>query len=279
MGTQDKAKVYRGRLLPDKQGQFYKKYYYHFFKSGEKASYVKCNKTDNFDNYCPWCHANQILWKGNSNDQKKAALYKRNERFCSNFFIIEDPRDSDTASEYKVNGKVRLYEFPATIESKIVNELTNEQEGYGSAIFDPEDGYDLQVRIKAKKPDAKGKVWPDYSDTMFSRSKSSIAETEAEIKEIMNTVYDLNEYINSINVDWEVQEKLLKQELLWDDVKDTFMKNVPGYSSSEEEKEVDTKSDVKEDDNPFVDEKKEDKKTNDDEPSDEDLLNELNNLG
>jgi len=132
----------------------------------------------------------------------------------------------DKESDKKVSGKVRLYEFPATVESKIKNELVNEEEGFGPAIFDPEDGHDLHIKVLAKKPDAKGKIWPDYSLTQFSRKGTAIASTEEEIKKIMDSVYDLSEYLKSMEKTWEEHEKILKQELIWDDVEETFRKKL-----------------------------------------------------
>ena len=39
MGTQDKPKVYKVRLLPDKNQDFYLKYFYHFFQTEDNKTY------------------------------------------------------------------------------------------------------------------------------------------------------------------------------------------------------------------------------------------------
>ena len=282
MGTQDTPKIYKIRLLTDKNGDFYKKYYYHFFQSGEKTYYILCEKTHGFDKFCPWCAVNQQLWKGNSADKERAGRYRRNERYVGNAFIIHDPRDSDISDpDKKYSGTRRLYEFPATVENKIANELTNDEEGFGPAIFDPENGHDLLIKISAKKPDKNGKVWPDYSLTEFSRKQSAIADTPEEIEKIMESVYDLTEYIKQMGMSWQEQEKLLKQELVWDEVEDEFIKNFGSKKEvkketpkqetkpdSDDENESDTKDDSADEESPFVD----------DDTNDEDLLNELENL-
>lgn len=289
MGTQDQPKTYKVRLLPDKNSDFYKKYYYHFFQDGDKTYYIKCPKTDDFENFCPYCYANQLLWKGNKEDQQRALRYKRNERFVGNIFVVEDPRDVDKEKDNKVSGKVRLYEFPATVESKIKNELVNEEEGFGPEIFDPESGHDLHIKVLAKKPDAKGKVWPDYSLTQFSRKKTSIAETEEEIKEIMDSVYDLSEYLKSMEKSWEDHEKILKQELIWDDLEETFRKKVSfdaGRIETTDTKKEDKKEEEKEnnqEDTNTEDEKGDSKGTDNTENTDDDLdddklMEELDNM-
>jgi len=225
MGTVDKAKEYKVRLLPDIENGFYKKYMYHGFKSGETFKYFLCEKTHGMDKFCPWCEATKMLYQGNESDKRKAGEYKRKERYVSNVYIVEDPRDAEIKDDkYKVTGKVRLYEFPATVESKIKNEITDTEQGYGMAIFDPEDGYDFILKIKAKPQDKNGKVWPDYGDTMFSRRSSPLADTEEEIEKIMSERYNLDEYIKSLKLSVDEHEKLLKTEMMWDDVGHQFEK-------------------------------------------------------
>ena len=148
MGTQEKAKEYKVRLLPDPKKGYYKNYLYHGFLSGESFVYFLCEKTFDMDAYCPFCDVTKLLYQGNESDKRKASEYKRKERFVSNVFIAEDPRDAETKNEeYKVEGTVRLYEFPATVESKIANEITDKEQGYGIAVFDPEEGYDFILKI------------------------------------------------------------------------------------------------------------------------------------
>jgi hypothetical protein len=219
MGTTEKAKEYKIRLLPDVENGFYKKYMYHGFKSGETFKYFLCEKTHGMDKYCPWCEATKMLYQGNDSDKRKAGEYKRKERYVSNVYIVEDPRDAEVKDEaYKVSGKVRLYEFPATVESKIKNEITDTEQGYGMNIFNPEDGYDFILKIKAKPKDKNGKEWPDYGDTMFSRRSSPLADSEEEIEKIMESRFNLDEYINSLKLSVDEHEKLLKSEMLWEDV-------------------------------------------------------------
>jgi len=225
MGTVEKANVYRVRLLPDKNSEFYKHYYYHYFMTDEKHHFIKCSKTDGMDNFCPWCSITQTLYKGNKEDKKLAKNYQRKERFVGNIVVIDDPRDEDVDDEYKVSGKVRLYEFPATIESKIKAELTDKAEGFGSAVFDPEDGHDLLIKIKAKKPDPNGKSWPDYSDTMFARKSTSLG-TEKEIDDLMEETTDLVEYLKDSTLSWEEHKKLLQIEGVWEDVEDEWNRRV-----------------------------------------------------
>jgi hypothetical protein len=295
MGTVDKAKEYRVRFLPDKNSDFYTKYFYHYFIIDEKHHFVVCPKTHGLDEYCPWCSISQMLYKGNKEDKKLAANYKRLEKFVGNILVVDDPRDADVEDEYKVSGKVRLYEFPGTIESKLKNEITDRSEGYGMAVFDPEDGFDLIIKIKAKKADPNGKVWPDYSDTQFSRKSSKIG-TEKEIEEIMAQTVVLSDYLNNSTLTWDEHRKLLKLEGYWEDVEEEFERRTNTVNSDKKSKSDDVKEDKKDDGvkEDVTETKKEVKKEvkkeagspKDEEPpftpdeglSDEELLRELQNM-
>lgn len=291
MGTVDQAKTYRVRFLPDKNSDFYLKYCYHYFVIDEKHYFIFCPKTHGMDEYCPWCSVSQILYKGNKDDKALAANYKRMEKFIGNVLVIDDPRDADVEDEYKVSGTVRLYEFPATIESKLRNEVTDRAEGYGAKIFDPEDGFDLVIKIKAKKPDKNGKMWPDYSDTQFSRKSTSLG-SEKEIDELIEKTVNLKEHIETSSLSWDEHKKLLKLEGYWEDVEDEFNRRTGGVSNGKEEtsststKARSTQKEEKEevDDIPFdkgpSSQKNDPKKGRapSKEMSDEDLLRELENM-
>ena len=223
-GTADKPKVYEGRFLQDPEGIFYKKYYYHMFSYGESWKFLFCDKTHNFDNFCPWCSATQKLYAGSAADKKAAGNYKRKEKFVSNFYIVDDPRDVESEDDRKNSGKVLLYEFPTKLESKIKNELTDKKNGLGLSIFDPsDDGYNFIIKVKSTKAQADGKVWPEYSDSVFAR-KSSALGTDAEIKQIMSERHNIREYLESMHVIDETHISLLQNEMLWQIVEKDWLK-------------------------------------------------------
>lgn len=251
MGTVDRAKEYKVRLLPDPVKGFYKEYFYHGFMSGEKFKYFLCPKTDGLDVYCPFCEANKILYQGNDTDKKKAIDYKRKVRYVSNIYVIDDPRDAEVKDDsYKVNNTVRLYEFPATVESKICNEVTDKVNGYGLGIFDPEKGYDLILKVKSKPKDKYGKEWPDYGDTMFARRSTPIVEDVDKIEDIMSQRVDLSKYIDSLKLSVDDMESLLKIEMLWEDVGHTFerqlRREMPDDTSPQQEPQTNNQTSVQE---------------------------------
>ena len=287
MGSHDKPKEYHVRLLVDNNKDFYKKYHYHMFESGDQWVFIMCPKTKDMDAYCPWCQATQILYKGSSSDKKKAYNYKRKDKYVGNIFVVKDPRDVDENDpDKKLAGKTFLYEFPQTIETLVRKEITDVENGWGYVIFDPEDGHNLIISIGAKKPDKNGKVWPDYSLTTFAKRPSAIADTEEGIQEIMDTCQDISEYIDKSMLSPEDHKKYLKAEMLWDDVEDHFMRHM---AEQQEEKPSDDEeprpsepvesSEPSKESKPSKKKESKEEKPSDDGLSDEELLAELESLG
>lgn len=267
MGTASKPNEYHVRLLPDTNGDFYKKMHFHMFRSGEKWNFILCPKTFSMDNYCPWCALTQILYQGSESDKKRAYNYKRKDKFVGNVFVVNDPRDAGiNDEEKKLGGKTFLYEFPQTIETLIKKEITDTENGWGYDIFEPEKGYNFIISIGAKKPDKDGKVWPDYSLTTFAKRPSSIADTEGEVDEIMSSTQSLSDYLNKSSLTPEQHKELLMSEMVYEDVEDGFIRHMMKSSEVSEGKTEEKKKEKKE---------KVSKPAAPSDSSDEDLLNEL----
>jgi hypothetical protein len=233
-GTADKPKTYEGRFLPDPKGNFYLKYFYHMFMSGEQWQFVLCSKTKDFENWCPWCSVTQKLFMGGSEDKKQAYIYKRKEKYVGNFFVVKDPRDAEKEDpDDKVENTIKLYEFPGRVESKLKQEITDTKQGYGLSIFDPgEEGYNFILKVKSTKKDAQGRTWPDYSDSMFSRQSEALG-SDRQIKQILGNCFDLEEYVKDLERTEEEVIELLKVEMVWELVEGEH-KRMKGLQSTKE---------------------------------------------
>jgi hypothetical protein len=230
-GTVEQAKVYEGRFLPDPEGEFYKRYYYHFWKSGEQWKFVFCPKTHDYKNFCPICSVVSKLYNGTKDDKTQGYNLKKKEKNVANFFIVKDSRDDDRDDENKVVGKVKLYEFPSKVEQKLKKEVTNRDEGYGSQIFDPgEDGRNFIISVLSTKKQHDGRQWPDYSTSDFSRKQYALGSDE-EIEELLESCTNLKGYIDSMETDKDKIVEILKSEFLWDLVEDECIAN--GFSDVE----------------------------------------------
>lgn len=265
-GTPERPKVYEGRFLPDKDGNFYEKYLYHMFRLGERWQFVLCEKTFGMDHFCPFCTASSKLYMGTSADKKVAGQFKKKEKFVSNFYVIDDPRDNERDADKKVNKTVKLYEFPWKVEMKLKEEITNSKHGLGISIFDPGDeGYNFLLKVLATKKDRDGNIWPDYSMSEFTRRPSSLG-SEEEVDKIMQSTTSLKEYVSMMRKPDDETLDILKKAMIWELVESEWnrYKNV-----TVEEKEAD--NDVFVDDEDVVD-------TDLSEDEDEDLLRELDNI-
>ncbi len=284
MGTLQKPNEYFLRMLPDSDGNFYKKMMYHMFQSGESWSFIMCPKTHGMDNYCPWCAITQLLYQGSTADKKKAGQYKRKEKFVGNTFVIKDPRDANEQdTERHFAGKTFLYEFPGVVEAQIKKEITDTENGWGPVIFDPEEGHNMILRIGAKKPDQNKKTWPDYAQSTFAKKPTAIADTDEGIDAIMETVQSINEYLDASMWDADKHETLLKSEMIWDDVEDEFLRHFKASEVADKVKEKAKKTDTIEQSDQDLQpdaqpEPKAKKKTDTIEQSDQDLLDELSDL-
>ena len=265
-GTPERPKVYEGRFLPDKDGNFYEKYFYHMFRLGERWQFILCEKTFGLDHFCPFCTASSKLYMGTSADKKVAGQFKKKEKFVSNFYIIDDPRDGERDDDKKVNNTVKLYEFPWKVEMKLKEEITNRKHGLGISIFDPgDDGYNFLLKVLATKKDRDGNIWPDYSMSEFTRRPSSLG-TEDEVDEIMKSTVSLKEYISMMRKPDDEVMDILKKAMIWELVESEWnrSKNV-----TTEEREADDDVFVEDDENSEPDLS---------EDEDEDLLKELDNI-
>ena len=278
-GTTEKAKVYVGRFLPDPDGNFYVKYFYHMFKVGEKWNFFLCPKTRGMEEFCPWCAAAAHLYTGTKADKEMAFNIKRKERFAANWYVMDDPRDADVANEDdKVTGKVRIYEFPTKLEKKIKEQITDGKNGLGDAIFDPgKEGFDFILKVTSTKKDSNGKEFPDYSLSEFGRKPHAIADIDKDIESIMKTTISLSKYLENMERDDEITMAVLKQSMLWDLVESEW-KKAKGVMPTEkqavkQEEEEDIPDFNKKEEAPFDSDD-----SDDSELSDSQLLKELENL-
>jgi hypothetical protein len=296
-GTETVAKEYVLRFLPDKNNIFYKLYYYHMYRVGEKWFFDLCPKTFDFEDYCPECSVTQKLWMGTANDKKAANNYKRKRKYVGNAYIVKDPRDEGLEEEDQAAGKVKLYEFPNKVEMKLKEELTDTEEGLGPKIFDPDEGgHNFILKVLSTKPTNEGDTWPDYAQSIFSRRSSAIG-TKDEIDKIMDERHDIDEYIKSLKKSDDEIEKALKDEMVLPLIEDEWKKIKEKNDShksngvvaeaaqhmenkeheNEEKQHLENKEKKKnEEDLPWNDEKEE--KKDDLDQSDADLLAELEDL-
>lgn len=236
-GTETNPKLYVGRFLPDPEGVMYKKFLYHMYKNdADEYIYILCPKTYDFKEFCPLCFTSGKLYAGSERDKQLAKKYKRNIRFIGNWYLIEDPRDVDAEEPQWVN-KVWQWEFPSKIETKLDEEL-KDNDGLGMRIFDPgQNGYNFNIKVK-ETGDANQK-FPEYSSSSFSRKASPLG-TDKEIKKIMEScvpvVSIIEKKFNENN--WaKVKESLMEGSLWTDALQREWTKHMGASAHSEVQNE------------------------------------------
>ncbi|MFW6129965.1 MAG: hypothetical protein ACOC56_02200 [Atribacterota bacterium] len=222
-GTAKKPSIYTIRFMMDKNKKFYEKYFYHFYKVGDEYFSCLCPKTWDFKAFCPHCCVSSTLYAGNKDDKSLARIYNRKLRFVGNILVVDDPRDEERDDDDKMEGKVKIYEFPETIEKKLKEELRDDENTLKKRIFDPgPEGYDFILKIGIKK--SKDQEWPDYNLSQFARKPRAIG-SDSEIEEYMNSTYDLIKHLKAKEkTDEEVME-VLKSQMLFDLVKESWISN------------------------------------------------------
>lgn len=283
-GTAERPNVYELRFLPEKSKTYYTRIFYHMIKSNEKWNYMLCEKTFGAEEYCPLCAASNKLYLGNADDKIEAKRFRKNDKYVANVLIIEDPRDGNIQDEEKkATGKVMLYEFPNQVEKILREEINDRKHGVGMSAFDPSDeGFDFILSVGAK-PAPDGKSWPDYS-LKAARRPRAIADSDAAIDAILETTYDLKEYVNTSRSSKDKMIALLKAEFVYDLIKEDWEKRqkIEGKEADSSPKEEPKKEEVKPKEevksSPKEEPKKEDKPKEEkakSSSSDEDLLAEL----
>lgn len=190
----------RGRLLPyEHKGsmRFLETFYHHYFESirGDGWAFLACPKNGgDWDASCGFCDAMVGHYKEHGSDNIYNA-YKRKRKYKVNFFVTDvktlpdyTVADSDLGMWKEVLGQVVVLDLPYTVKEKIDLALNNED--LGLDIFNPLNGFDLQIKVSLKKTDD-GEM-PNYGLTEFSRKQTAL---EGELPAILADCANITEQI------------------------------------------------------------------------------------
>lgn len=172
----------RGRLLPyeDKgQMRFLETFYNHYYESvrGDGWVFLACPKNgNNWDAPCPFCDPMINHYKEHGSDSIYNS-YKRKRKYKVNFYVTDvrvlekfTVSDTDLGLWKEVIGQVIVIDLPFAVKEKIDNALNKED--LGLSIFNPMNGYDLEIKISTKKTDD-GDM-PQYGLTEFARKATAV---------------------------------------------------------------------------------------------------------
>jgi len=215
-------------------------------------------------NACPICNVARKLYATNDpTDEAKASKLWRKKSWVCNILVVKDSRNNN-ANE----GKVFMYKYGIKIYNKFNTALFPEEDSGDTPLmfYHPNEGYDFNLVCKRVSE------WPNYDDSQFVRDSTPIANSDKEMKKILESVYDIeSEILDPSNFkSIEELEKIVKDNILGE-----FENSSPTKKAKTEDKQSIVEdfdiSELDDDDN----EEKVEVTNNDEDEEDDDFLSAL----
>lgn len=212
-GDRSQDQMYKFNLLPSKpiDGEYggicYEKVIFHKFEyiddKGKKKNYNKpCNKM--LGQECPLCEKVSELWDKDKDstvafteeDGRLRTMLNLKHRYITNVYIVDDPETPDN------NGKVFMTQFPAKGQDVIFNKVLKQMQPTDLDLrkdsfveFNPYEPFNTAV-FEYYYTAPKGKdLYGNYSSSAFSTKVRSLAKSEDKTGDIIDSAYDLEEYL------------------------------------------------------------------------------------
>ena len=218
------------------------KIFNHFFKERGQWFIEKCPTT--IGKECPVCDYVKPLW---DEDEDLARKYCRSTQYIANILVVKDPSNPEN------EGKVMLFRYGKKIQDKIMDKVAPE-----SDLDEPVQIYDLWNGCNFKFKLKKVSGFNNYDSSEFYGKETAIADTDEEIEEIYNQIYDLDEFTDEKEFKkYEVIEKKFltvigkKQKANQEVVDDAFEDSSTGDNVPFEEETEVVSDDVEEFDDDF----------------------------
>lgn len=173
------------RFLPAKAESDlpFAKTYSHGFKNMGNWFIENCPTTIGKD--CPVCAANNELWNSGIEENKKiASARKRNLKYVANVLIVKDPAHPEN------DGQVKLFRFGQKIMDKIQTSLNGRPE----LGIEPKNVFGFFESANFNLVMVKVAGFPNYDQSTFVDAADLFGGDEAKLMEILNKMYDLNEF-------------------------------------------------------------------------------------
>jgi len=172
------------RFLPQAEGNElpWVRYWDHGFKGPTGQWYIEKSLTS-IGQSDPVSESNSKLWNsGNESDKELARERKRRLHYVSNIYVESDPANPQN------EGKVFIFTYGKKIFDKLMDVMQPQFADEESVNpFDFWDGASFKLKIR----NVEG--YRNYDKSEFS-SPSPLSESESELEEIYESLYDLNEF-------------------------------------------------------------------------------------
>lgn len=190
------------RFLPSTEGEElpFVRVFNHAFKNEINGKWYIESSLTTIGKDDPVGIINGALWAtGLESNKEIARKQKRNLKFISNVYIVNDPKHPEN------NGKVMLYRYGKKIFDKIMDKAKPTFEDEKAVnVFDLWDGADFKLRQKQVEK------YPNYDDSVFLEPNELLKGDEEKILEVVNAQYKLTEFLDEKNFkSYEELEKRL----------------------------------------------------------------------
>lgn len=177
------------RFLPAPEGNDlpWVRYWDHGFKGPTGQWYIEKSLTS-IGQSDPVSESNTKLWNsGDDRDKEIARERKRRLHYVANVYVEQDSGNPEN------EGKVFLYTFGKKIFDKIMDVMQPQ-----FADEEPINPFDFWEGASFKLKIRNVEGYRNYDKSEFA-SKSPLSESDAELEEIYEQVYDLNEFVDPEN--------------------------------------------------------------------------------
>lgn len=203
------------RFLPpkstDAEALPYAKFYSHFFKgdTGKWLVVDACPRTEG--KACPICERNMKLYQEGKKDRYNYRKARTNYLF--NILVVNDTACPEN------NGKVFLFKTGPVIYNMITESMAAEFDDEAAVPFDIDSGNNFILRSRTDTSRSSGMI--TYDKSKFETKLTSIANSDAELEKIFNSMYDLNEVVQDMLNQYSPEELERK-------CKDAYLEDDPG---------------------------------------------------
>lgn len=179
------------RFLPERPEEDFPwiSYFSHGFKGPTGKWYIEKCRTSLDKASDPVADYNNKLWATElKENQNQARNQKRRLHYVSNVLVVKDPANPEN------EGKVFLFKYGKKIFDRINALMNPEYAGEERQDpFDPDTGRNFKLKIKTISSGPNR--FPNYDDSEWMNA-SAIADSDAEMADILSKTYALNEFID-----------------------------------------------------------------------------------
>ena len=150
----------------------------HAFQSAGKWFIEECPHT--IGEKCPVCEHSSAIWNENETEARK---HWRSKSYIANILVVKDKANPEN------EGKVFLYKFGKKIADKILERISDEDDGVN--VFDITNGLDFKLKCTQVSN------YNNFDTSSFAFKSTEVADGKEDLQEeIYNQIHELKEFMD-----------------------------------------------------------------------------------